>query len=91
MGHTKKAGIAGRFGSRYGTLVRNRINKIESYKTKPLKCPRCQTKAVKRASVGIWRCKKCNAQFTGGAYNLTTPQGLVSFRIAKRKSKEQKI
>nr|MDO8117539.1 50S ribosomal protein L37ae [Candidatus Sigynarchaeota archaeon] len=88
MGRTKKVGVAGRFGARYGTLVRYRIKKIEEYKTQKVKCPKCQTKAVKRASVGLWSCKKCGATFTGGAYTLTTPQGVASFRVAKRKEKE---
>ena len=88
MGRTKKVGITGRFGPRYGTLVRKRIKKIESYKTEPSKCPKCQTKAVSRISVGLWTCKKCAVQFTGGAYSQNTPQGLVSFRVAKRKEKE---
>ena len=88
MGRTKKVGIAGRFGPRYGTLVRYRVKKIEAFKTQKSKCPKCQTKAVKRSSVGIWSCKKCGATFTGGAYSQTTPQGQVSYRIAKRKEKE---
>ncbi|MHA1679855.1 MAG: 50S ribosomal protein L37Ae [Promethearchaeota archaeon] len=88
MPRTKKVGITGRFGPRYGTLVRYRVKKIESYKTEPIKCPRCQTKAIKRVSVGLWTCKKCGVRFTGGAYNINTPQGLVSFRVAKRKHKE---
>lgn len=90
MPRTKKVGIAGRFGPRYGTSVRYRVKKIEEFKRFPLKCPKCETKAVKRASVGLWGCKKCGIQFTGGAYTQSTPQGLVSFRIAKRKARESK-
>jgi large subunit ribosomal protein L37Ae len=86
--HTKKVGIVGRFGAKYGTSVRYRVKKCESYKLAPGKCPRCETKAVKRASVGLWRCRKCGAVFTGGAYTPSTPLGQQSFRITKRKEKE---
>ncbi|MHA1849418.1 MAG: 50S ribosomal protein L37ae [Promethearchaeota archaeon] len=89
MGRTKKVGIAGRFGPRYGTLVRYRIKKIEDYRVSKYKCPKCQTKAVRRYSVGIWLCKKCGAKFTGGAYTQTTQLGIVSARTAKRKQKEK--
>ncbi|MHA1369422.1 MAG: 50S ribosomal protein L37Ae [Promethearchaeota archaeon] len=92
MPRTKKVGIVGRFGPRYGTLVRYRVKKIEEqYRTKRLKCPKCQTMAVKRISVGLWGCKKCGIKFTGGAYSLNTPLGLSSFRITKRKEKESQM
>ncbi|MBD3185508.1 50S ribosomal protein L37ae [Candidatus Bathyarchaeota archaeon] len=89
MGRSKKVGTTGRFGSRYGTLVRYRVKTIESYKNAQVRCLKCKTRAIKRESVGLWTCKKCGVRFTGGAYNITTPQGLVSARVAKRKSKEK--
>nr|MDO8112927.1 50S ribosomal protein L37Ae [Candidatus Sigynarchaeota archaeon] len=85
---TKKVGITGRFGARYGTSVRYRVKKCESYKLAAAKCPRCQAKAVRRVSVGLWACRKCGATFTGGAYTLSTPAGVLSFRVTKRKEKE---
>jgi large subunit ribosomal protein L37Ae len=87
---TKKVGITGRYGARYGTLVRYRLKKIEAYKTNPFNCPKCQAKAIKRSSVGLWDCSKCGARFTGGAYTLTTPQGVLSGRIAKRNERDSK-
>ncbi|GAI71460.1 unnamed protein product [marine sediment metagenome] len=57
-----------------------------------LKCPRCETRgSINRISTGIWHCKKCNAKFTGGAYNTQTPRGAESFRIAKRKQRESEV
>ncbi|URD87875.1 60S ribosomal protein L37a, partial [Musa troglodytarum] len=42
---TKKAGIVGKYGTRYGASLRKQIKKMEY--------------AVKRKAVGIWGCKDC--------------------------------
>jgi large subunit ribosomal protein L37Ae len=89
MAHTKKVGIAGRFGPRYGTVIRAKIRKLEEFRQVNYKCPKCQTKAVRRVCVGLWTCTKCGATFTGGAYISSTPQGQTSLRIVKRKEKEK--
>lgn len=93
MGKTKKVGIAGRFGPRYGSTVRKRWRNImEKRHDKKIKCPRClSNNTVDRVSTGIWHCKKCNARFTGGAYSLSTPRGTESFRVAKRKQRELEV
>ena len=90
MGKTKKTGISARFGPRYGSNVRKKWRLVmEIQKSGNLKCPRCETRgSINRISTGIWHCKKCNAKFTGGAYNTQTPRGAESFRIAKRKQRE---
>jgi large subunit ribosomal protein L37Ae len=66
MSHTKKVGITGRFGPRYGISIRARILKVTAKKTK--ECPYCKKKRVKRTSAGIWECDKCKAKFTGGTH-----------------------
>jgi large subunit ribosomal protein L37Ae len=81
---TKKVGITGRFGPRYGTTVRKRVKKIEERMKQPTKCPQCQTKAVKRVAVGIWTCRKCNFKFSGGAYVPETAEGKKLTRITRR-------
>ncbi|MHA1241480.1 MAG: 50S ribosomal protein L37ae [Promethearchaeota archaeon] len=93
MGKTKKTGISARFGARYGSNVRKKWRLVmEKQKGGNLKCPRCETTgSINRISTGIWHCKKCNAKFTGGAYNTQTPRGAESFRIAKRKQRELEI
>ncbi len=90
---TKKVGISGKFGPRYGSTVRKRYNSIMvKMKSKKTKCPRCETVGtVRRLSTGIWHCRKCDAKFTGGAYYIETPRGAESFRIAKRKQRESEI
>ena len=66
---TKKVGIAGRFGSRYGRRIRERIKKIESsYRKKTYECPSCHKMSLKRESYGIWVCKSCGKKIAGGAY-----------------------
>ena len=65
---TKKVGIVGRFGPRYGLKIRKRILAIEQVKVKKHLCPRCERHAVKRVSTGIWRCRHCDLTFAGGAY-----------------------
>ncbi|MHA1293884.1 MAG: 50S ribosomal protein L37ae [Promethearchaeota archaeon] len=92
MGKTKKVGPAGKFGSRYGSMVRKKWRLIVEKMKGKIKCPKCETKGlVRRISVGIWHCKKCNAHFTGGAYYIETQRGAESFRIAKRKQRELEI
>lgn len=68
---TKKIGIAGRFGSKYGRKVKVIINKIEKQQKSKYICPNCKNKSVRRVSSGIWQCKKCGTRFAGGAYRPT--------------------
>ncbi|MBU0929684.1 MAG: 50S ribosomal protein L37ae [Nanoarchaeota archaeon] len=66
---TKKVKSAGRFGSRYGKGVRQRVIDIEQKQRKKKKCPYCKkTGQVKRLAAGIWHCKKCKKKFTNKAY-----------------------
>lgn len=79
----------GSFGARYGAATRKKWRLIVEKMRGDIRCPKCQTKGlVRRNSVGIWHCKKCNSKFTGGAYYIETPRGAESFRIAKRKQRE---
>ncbi len=84
LGRTKKVGITGRFGPRYGAIVRKRVKKVEERMKAPHKCPQCRTKSVKRISIGIWRCKKCKIVFSGGAWIPMTDEGKKAFRTIKR-------
>lgn len=80
MSKTKKAGSAGRFGSRYGVKVRRAVAKIEKIQKSRMLCPRCGVKAVKRTGFGLYKCRKCGALFAGGAYTLRT---IVGESVAK--------
>ena len=65
----KKTKSAGRFGSRYGKRVRQKLVKVEVKQRLKQKCPFCKGTA-KRVSKGIWKCKKCKKKFAGDTYYL---------------------
>ena len=67
---TKKVKSAGRFGSRYGKRIRQRVIDVEQKQRKKQKCPHCKKLGVKRIAAGIWHCKKCNTKFASDAYIL---------------------
>lgn len=71
MSGTKKVGITGRFGPRYGIKVRRKIRNIESKLKNKHACPSCSKQTLKRTALGIWMCKNCGLKTTGNAY---TPQ-----------------
>jgi len=71
VGKIDKLGSAKRFGARYGTRPKYKFAKIEKEQRKKHKCPYCSRVQVKRISVGIWHCRKCNAKFTGKAYTIS--------------------
>ena len=66
---TEKAGSAGRFGARYGVIVRNRIKTIEAKQKAKHECLVCHHMSVKRISSGIWFCKHCETKFAAEAYS----------------------
>ena len=71
---TKKVGVAGRYGARYGVRIRKQITAVTNAKNQSYECPRCKHQAVKRVSTGIWKCRRCDLKFAGGAYtpNVTS-------------------
>jgi len=68
---TSKAGSAKRYGARYGRASRAKVGAIEAETRKNHKCPYCNARRIKRISVGIWNCLKCEKKFTGKAYTIT--------------------
>ena len=79
----KKVGPTRGLGVRYGSTVRKRYAKVIVGMKKKHRCPQCGFPKVRRESVGIWKCKKCDYTFTGGAYVPTTKLGVVAKRAAK--------
>jgi large subunit ribosomal protein L37Ae len=90
MTKTKKVGLAGRFGPRYGSRVRHNWREVMERVKGEQKCPRCETKSRNmREFIGVWHCKKCGARWTGGAWDPVTVRGRESMRIATRIAHEE--
>jgi len=80
---TKKIGPTRGLEARYGATVRKRYIAVVSGLKKAHTCPSCGSTAVRRQSVGVWKCRKCGVVFTGGAYTPTTKLGEIAKRAAK--------
>ncbi len=80
---TKKVKSAGRFQARYGVLVRKLVRDIEAVQKANHVCPVCGHRTLRRESAGIWRCRKCGAVFSGGAYVPKTDMGKNVERMLK--------
>jgi large subunit ribosomal protein L37Ae len=80
---TKKAGAAGRFGPRYGTKVRKRVQAVESGLRRSHRCPSCGAQKAQRVSAGIWQCRRCGAKFAGAAYRPSTPVAKLTAEATK--------
>jgi len=65
---TKKVGITGRYGPRYGTKTKKEVLDIEIRKRQQKVCPYCERPTLKKLAAGVWYCRKCKAKFAGGAY-----------------------
>ena len=69
---TKKVGICGKYGTRYGATLRKVVKKFEISQHARYVSPFCGKNTVKRTAVGIWHCKRTNKKIAGGAYQLST-------------------
>lgn len=69
MAKKTNLGSAKRFGPRYGRRNKEKLAVLEIQHRGRHKCPFCNYIKLKRFSVGIWQCEKCNAKFAGKAYS----------------------
>ena len=53
---TKKVGITGKYGTRYGASLRKVVKKMEVSQHAKYNCSFCGKDQVKRTAVGIWHC-----------------------------------
>jgi large subunit ribosomal protein L37Ae len=74
---TKKVGITGKYGTRYGSTLRKLLRKIEVSQHSAYRCVFCGKDSVKRTCVGIWECKSCRKVVAGGAYTLSTASAVT--------------
>merc|ERR1712027_272850 len=65
---TRKVGIVGKYGTRYGASLRKLIKRMEVSQHKRYTNPLTGGQTLKRHSVGIWECKKTGVKISGGAY-----------------------
>ncbi|GAB7339766.1 hypothetical protein MBLNU457_6323t2 [Dothideomycetes sp. NU457] len=68
---TKKVGITGKYGTRYGASLRKQVKKMEITQHARYTCTFCGKTAVKRHSTGIWNCRSCKKTVAGGAYTVS--------------------
>jgi len=64
--------VTKRLGARYGSRLRKKVEEIEQEQRAIHVCDKCGRRAVKRASVGVWVCRKCGFKFAAGAWSPRT-------------------
>ena len=89
MGKTKKVGMAGKFGCRYGSKTKEKWLRLKLQQKGEQKCPKCESKSKNmRGTIGVWNCPRCGCTFSGGAWAPKTDRGIASFRVTKRLQRE---
>merc|ERR1711970_951142 len=86
---TKKVGIVGKYGTRYGASLRKTVKKMEITQHSTYICPFCGKEAMKRKAVGIWECSRCAKVVAGGAWVYSTTAA-AQVRSAIRRLREMK-
>ncbi|KAK2098245.1 hypothetical protein P7K49_023696 [Saguinus oedipus] len=86
---TKKVGIVGKYGTRYGASLRKMVKKIEISQHAKYTCSFCGKTKMKRWAVGIWHCGSCMKTVAGGAWTYNTTSA-VTVKSAIRRLKELK-
>merc|ERR1712232_545627 len=86
--HTKKVGITGKYGTRYGSAIRKIVKRYEVQQRDRYLCSFCGKQNVKRVCNGIWKCKskQCRKTIAGGCWALSTgPAATVRATINRLK------
>ncbi|KAG5989740.1 hypothetical protein E4U43_004442 [Claviceps pusilla] len=84
---TKKVGVTGKYGTRYGASLRKQVKKMEITQHAKYTCTFCGKVTVRRHSTGIWNCKSCKRTIAGGAYVVATPAA-AAMRSTLRRLRE---
>ena len=86
---TKKVGITGKYGTRYGASPRKTIKRMEVSQHGKYTCSFCGKETMKRKAAGIWQCSGCRKRVARGAYVYSTTAA-VTVRSAVRRLREIK-
>ncbi len=70
---TKKVGVTGWMGPRYGIRIRRRVLDIDRARESFAACPRCSTVTLQRVASGIYECRRCGTRFASNAYVFQAP------------------
>ncbi|KAL8656442.1 MAG: hypothetical protein Q9210_000235 [Variospora velana] len=81
---TKKVGVTGKYGTRYGASLRKQVKKMEITQHARYSCTFCGKVSVKRHSVGIWTCRSCKKTVAGGAWTVSTPAAATTRSTIRR-------
>jgi len=88
---TKKVGVVGKYGTRYGASLRKQVRKMEITQHAKYTCPFCGKDSVKRQAVGIWTCKSCKKTVAGGAWVMNTTAAATVRSTIRRLREMQEI
>ncbi|KAI0851647.1 ribosomal protein L37ae [Daldinia decipiens] len=88
---TKKVGVTGKYGTRYGASLRKQVKKMEITQHAKYTCTFCGKTSVKRHSVGIWDCKSCGKTVAGGAYTVSTAAAAAMRSTLRRLREIQEV
>ena len=71
---TKKVGICGKYGTRYGASLRKISKRYEMQMREKYVCDFCGKPSVRRLAGGIWKCKAktCGKTMAGGCWLFKT-------------------
>merc|ERR1712024_432325 len=85
---TKKVGVTGKYGTRYGASLRKTVKKMEITQHSKYTCTFCGKDNMRRQAVGIWKCgtKNCRITVAGGAWSYCTTAA-ASVRSSSRRLK----
>ena len=75
---TKKAGIVGKYGTRYGASLRKVVKKFEIAQRAKYVSPFSGKECVRREAAGIWKCKSTGRKIAGGAWMLSTAAAVTA-------------
>ena len=75
-----------RFGARYGARLKKKLADIESQQKTIYPCPYCNYVKVKRVSIGVWKCKKCETKFSSKAYSVGKVEIKVEEELKENKN-----